>query len=145
MSLRSSQFGDRLSFLGPLKTYLNWIKKNPMQKNEIVADYEVKEMIFKNHIFYNEQVHTEVLKAFGDDFIGALVTKKRAASQMTGEPAMPPPAPASSKGSSALDSVTEEGTEYEKGMFDDVASKDKAAEESGSASKKRRTSRGGAQ
>ncbi|GMH47081.1 hypothetical protein TrRE_jg2259 [Triparma retinervis] len=137
------QFGDRLSFLGPLKTYLNWIKKNQMQKNEIIADYEVKEMVFKNHIFYNEEVHAEVLKAFGDDFIGILVNRKRAASQMTSDASMPPPAPASSKGSSALDSVVEEGAEYEKGMFDDVeGGKDKRGEGEGSASKRRRTSRG---
>ena len=161
-SIRSSQFGDRLSFLGPLKAYLSWIKKNAGHKAEVIQEYEQRERDFRSNLFYDEEVHDEVLKAFGDDFIGALVTRKRTRDEANAAPldhaddsVFNPvddgkeKAP-SSKASSSMMSIAEEGKggsdEYEEGMFDDAAAaegeKKKGREEKKDSEKKKRKTRG---
>jgi len=154
------QFGDRLSFLGPLKSYLSWIKKNAGHKSEIVQEYEHREKDFKSSLFYDEEVHEEVLKAFGDDFISALITRKRTRDETAAvdhaddsvfnpaplagnnddDAGVAPPKDPSSKASSSMMSIAEEAgsggsDEYEKGMFDGAGGK----ADDGSPPKRRRT------
>mmetsp|Transcript_15128 Transcript_15128/g.28158 ORF Transcript_15128/g.28158 Transcript_15128/m.28158 type:complete len:1016 (+) Transcript_15128:333-3380(+) len=131
------QFGDRLSFLGAVKPYLSWIKKEVGGKREIEGEYESREREFRSSLFFQEDVHGEILKAFGDDFINTIVTKKRKEAPVDTHEDVFGPADTesekpSSKASSSMLSIAEEkGDEVVDGMFDGV-------KEKGSESKRRK-------
>ena len=131
------QFGDRLSFLGAVKPYLSWIKKEVGGKREIEGEYESREREFRSSLFFQEDVHGEMLKAFGDDFINTIVTKKRKEAPVDTHEDVFGPADTgsekpSSKASSSMLSIAEEkGDEVVDGMFDGV-------KEKGSESKRRK-------
>ncbi|GMH66554.1 hypothetical protein TL16_g04458 [Triparma laevis f. inornata] len=136
------QFGDRLSFLGAVKPYLSWIKKEVGGRMEIEGEYSTREREFKTNLFFQDDVHGEILKAFGDDFISTIVTKKRKEAPVdTHEDVFGVETESekpSSKASSSMLSIAEEkGDEVVEGMFDGVA-KEKGSEGKGSTSKRRK-------
>jgi cohesin complex subunit SA-1/2 len=126
-------FGDRLSFLGPLKMYLNWVKKNPAQKAEVLAEYQERSAEFKRHLFFDEEAHAEILKVFGDDFEAVLKSRKvveiEEEEELLEEPVSQKrkstgnqSVSSASKGSSNLESVKEsdeESPEHVPGVFDE--------------------------
>ena len=153
-------YGDRLSFLGPLKMYLNWVKKNAGQKKEVLDGYVKHVKEFKAHLFFNEAAHAEILEVFGGDFEAMIKEKKGkteeeedvnenfdmeeedvvvSGTESKRKSGADSSVSSASKGSSNLESVKESeegnGDEWQEGMFDKGDKED-------SPPKRRRSSRG---
>ncbi len=117
----AEMYGDRLSFLGPLRSYLGWVKKNDSHRVEILREYAIKEKEFREHPFFEAEIHGEVIEVFGSSFEGALggplQAKRKAEDQSVDGTSK---TSKSSASGSNLGSVEEEGEGYEVGVFEGV-------------------------
>ena len=71
-------FGSRISFLGFLKHYVGWVKKDTRMKNDVLDEFYRCEDAFKSHLFYLDE-EQQVAAASGKEFLNQLGAKKRVA------------------------------------------------------------------